>query len=206
MDNVWSEKTLSLVNWKAHRGVLNEHDKNCKQITKHTHKQMPTAKQARQCDKLTLPDCPFECGEIKNQDHVLSCPHPTRKDDCKTLLRRLRAKCDEMKTDPSVKDLPLQGAERHFKGWPENERHNKCQRILQSQNMIGWEQMLKGRMSKEWEKNCDKCARINKDADKNVSGLKWTINIIDETWKWFLNEWQERNDKMHGEDKITRAQ
>ena len=72
--------------------------------------------------------------------------------------------------------------------------------------MVGWEQMLKGRMSKEWEKNYDKCARINKDADENVNGLKWTINIIDETWKWFLNKWQERNDKMHGEDKITRAQ
>ena len=111
-----------------------------------------------------------------------------------------------MKTDPSVKDLLLQGVERHFKGWPENERHNKCQRILQSQNMIGWEQMLKGRMSEEWEKNYDKHARINKDADKSVNGLKWTINIINETWKWFLNKWQERNNKMHGVDKITRAQ
>ena len=111
-----------------------------------------------------------------------------------------------MKTDPSMRDLPLQGVERHFKEWPEIDRHNKCQRLLQSQNMIRWDQTSKGRMSEEWEKNYDKHARINKDADKNVSGLKWTINIIDETWKWFLNEWQERNDKMHGEDKITRAQ
>ena len=111
-----------------------------------------------------------------------------------------------MKTVPSVKDLPLQGVERHFKGWPENERHNKHQRILQSQNVIGWEQTSKGRMSEEWEKNYDKCARINKDADENVNGLKWTINIIDKTWKWFLNKWQERNDKMHGVDEITRSQ
>ena len=30
--------------------------------------------------------------------------------------------------------------------------------------------------------------------------------MIDKTWKWFLNEWQERNKKMHGVDEIARAQ
>ena len=50
-------------------------------------------------------------------------------------------------------------------------------------------------MSKEWEKNYDKHARNNRDADKKMNGLKLTINITDETWKWFLNEWQERNEK-----------
>ena len=102
-----------------------------------------------QHDKLTPPHCPFECGEIGNQDHVLSCPHPTRKDNYKKLLRRLHAKCDKMKTDPSMKDLLLQGVERHFKGWTESDKHDKHQRILQSQNMIGWDQIMKRRMSKE---------------------------------------------------------
>ena len=60
---------------------------------------------------------------------------------------------------------------------------------MQSQNVMGWEQMLKGRMSKEWDKNYDKCAKNNRDADEKMNGLKWTINIIDKTWKWFLNEW-----------------
>ena len=42
--------------------------------------------------------------------------------------------------------------------------------------------------------------------DKKMNGLKWTINTTDETWKWFLNKWQERNKKTHGVDKIARAQ
>ena len=46
-------------------------------------------------------------------------------------------------------------------------------------------------MSKEWEKNYDQCAKHNRDADKKMNQLKWTINAIDKTWKWFLNEWQE---------------
>ena len=61
-------------------------------------------------------------------------------------------------------------------------------------------------MSKEWEKNYDQCAKHNRDADKKMNGLKWTIDTINKTWKWFLNEWQERNEKMHGVDEIARAQ
>ena len=87
-----------------------------------------------------------------------------------------------MKTDPSMRDLPLQGVERHFKGWPETDRHNEHQRLLQSQNMIGWDQILKGRMSNEWEKKCDQHAKHDQDADKKMNGLKSTINTIDKTW------------------------
>ena len=71
---------------------------------------------------------------------------------------------------------------------------------------MGWDQVLKGRLSKEWEKNHDKHAKHNREADKKMNRSKWTINVIDEMWHWFLKEWQDRKDKMHGVDEIAKAQ
>lgn len=104
-------------------------------------------KKMHQCDKLMPPECPFGCGEIKNQQHVLCCKHEQRNSNCKHLLRSMWLKCNEMSADPSLHDVLSHDIKQHFKEHPEIDQHNKCNRVLKLQNMMGWDQLLKGRIS-----------------------------------------------------------
>ena len=110
-----------------------------------------------------------------------------------------------MQTDPSMRDLLLDGAEKHFQGQVELAIHRKCPKIVKSQNFVGWDQILKGRMSDEWQISCNK-HKCNTNATNKIDGLMWTTNIIHETWQWFLKEWMDRNEKMHGINAIAKAQ
>ena len=64
---------------------------------------------------------------------------------------------------------------------------------------------MKGRMSEEWEVNCNTHKCRTNDANNKIDGLQWSINIVHETWV-FLKEWFDRNKKMHGADMIAKAQ
>ena len=69
-DNDWTEEACNAVNWTAMGRALNKNDKHRKQLVKFVHKQLPTAKRVHECDKLAPPECPFGCGEIKDQEHA----------------------------------------------------------------------------------------------------------------------------------------
>ena len=46
----------------------------------------------------------------------------------------------------------MKGTEGMFLNSPDMENHNKCGRTLETQNCTGWENLTKGRVSEEWEK------------------------------------------------------
>ena len=77
---------------------------------------------------------------------------------------------------------------------------------MQSQNLIGWDQALKGRMSEQWQISFDKCKWSTKNVANKIDGLTWSIDTIHEMCQWFLKEWMDRNEKMHGTDAIAKAQ
>ena len=111
-----------------------------------------------------------------------------------------------MNTDPSLHDLLIRGIKRQLLGHLDPLIHGKCLMTLQSQNDIGWNQLLKGRMSKEWEVNCNAHKRRTNNVNNEINGLQWSVNIVHETWAWFLKEWLDRNKKIHGADMIAKAQ
>jgi len=120
---------------------------------------------------------------------MLRCQHQDRKDNCEQLLRKLHEKCNEMQTDPSLRDLLIKGMEGMFANVPDLSNHNKHGRTLETQNCIGWENVTRGRMSKEWEKSCNWHKRITNDFNNETDGLQWCVKMTHETGQWFLQEW-----------------
>ena len=59
-------------------------------------------------------------------------------------------------------------------------------------------------MGKEWERNCDTHKRRTNNADNKIDGLQWSVNIVHKMWTWFVKEWFDRNEKMHGADIVAK--
>ena len=100
-----------------------------------------------------------------------------------------------MQTDPSMRDLLLDGTEQHFQGQSELAIHRKHPKTVQSQNMIGQDQVLKGCMSEEWQISFDKHKWSTRNVTSEVDGLTWSMNMMHKMWQWFLKEWKDRNKK-----------
>ena len=105
-----------------------------------------------------------------------------------------------METDPSLQDALTKGIEKMFLNSPDMENHNKCGRMLETQNCTGWNNLMKGRMSEEWENGCNWCKRTKNNSNDEIDGLQWCVKTMHKIWQWFLKEWFDRNKKMHGTD------
>ena len=108
-------------------------------------------------------------------------------------------KCNEMSADPSLHDVLSHDIKQHFKEHPEIDQHNKCNRVLKLQNMMGWDQLLKGRISEWLEISVNKKSKHKQDTNNKHNGLQLCV------WKWFLQEWKDRNEATHGVDAIAKV-
>ena len=91
-----------------------------------------------------------------------------------------------------------------FGNRPDVSNHNKCGRMLETQNHTGWENLMKGRMSEEWEKSHNWFERNDNDPNNEMDGSQWCVRMTHEMWQWFLQEWFDRNKKMHGADAVAK--
>jgi hypothetical protein len=70
------------------------------------------------------------------------------------------------------------------------------EKINTGQERIGWNQLLLGRISIEWEKTYNR-------QTNTTNGQKWTSEIIRQLWKYHETRWNERCNKIHSEDETT---
>lgn len=77
-----------------------------------------------------------------------------------------------------------------------------------NQDAIGWNNFLKGWLSKQWSKtqqstydtmNRRRNARCQDFLAPKYSGQWWASNLIKQIISYSLNEWQIRNNKLHAE-------
>ena len=75
--------------------------------------------------------------------------------------------------------------------------------VAEAQSRIGWDQLLKGRLSIAWSQVQQECLGAF-DGKKN--GITWAASVC----KWMLQSWLElwsiRNGERHGRDALTRAE
>jgi hypothetical protein len=73
---------------------------------------------------------------------------------------------------------------------------DQMEKINTSQERIGWNHLLLGRISVEWEKTYNR-------QTNSTNGHKWTSEIIRQLWKYHKTRWNERCNKIHSEDEKT---
>jgi len=80
---------------------------------------------------------------------------------------------------------------REKREWPRD-----LQLAFQAQEEIGWDQVLSGRIAKQWERQ-----EVHKTKDiSRVSSNRWTRKIIRLSWDYGLEIWKTRNEMVHGND------
>jgi hypothetical protein len=73
---------------------------------------------------------------------------------------------------------------------------DKMEKIYTNQERIGWNNLLMGQISLEWEKTYNR-------QTNSTNGQKWTSGIIRQLWKFHERRWNERCNKVHSEDETT---
>lgn len=75
--------------------------------------------------------------------------------------------------------------------------------LRQDQTKIGWQNLLKGRLSKRWasiQQAYLESRPTTASTDNDQRGLQWTVSTIDCIFKCWLDLWDIRNQDRHGKD------
>ena len=101
-----------------------------------------------------LSSSPFcrACGECETHLHFLTCCHPSRIPLKQRLLTHLRKHLLSITTDPSLKRILLESINQLLTGQssPLPAHTSPYYTLVQSQSMIGWDNLLRGFLSTEW--------------------------------------------------------
>ena len=112
---------------------------------------------------------------------------------------------DKLNTDPVILDIVLKGISSLFKNTLMEPHHysDKYWLLVASQNQIGWDNFLKGRISTDFATLQDSYITPSQRTPKN-NGTTWTTNIAALVMKQWLDLWKQRNEDRHGNDKETK--
>ena len=77
-------------------------------------------------------------------------------------------------------------------------------KLIAQQNRIGWRQLFNGRVSRQWSTLQQAHLRKNSLLTSRQSGPLWTVSVITSLWTSWHTIWEDRNQKVHGHDTLTR--
>ena len=204
----WSEEIFNSIHWDILGDAL-----KCKQgiqrVTVHKliHRWQPTNRyvQRNQRRRPNTAMC-TECGEIDGQLHYMEC-----KSDYFTEARSFAwvKFCNKMKAYKSEATLlrviwiGIQNwIYRDFDGdLPCGEEINAEEyRLLthayESQNEIGWDHFITGKVSKKW--SAFYALRVPESMEKEGKVLAFGRTLVDSIWSYTLDVWRAHNEAVHG--------
>ena len=194
----WTEKEFNQIAWSAHQREIGRIPRY-KQVTlyKYIHGWLATNKR-RSRERASIPAQCLFCGHEENRTHIFVCAHAQ--------LRRIREQrknklltqiCDGI--DPACAAVFTAGlntvfgssapAERTKQDWP-----SRLQESYDTQEGIGWINVLYGRMAGQWEQMAEYNGAVVHGSDKFV----WTGKVIRLSWDFGLDLWKIRNQMVHG--------
>lgn len=217
--NGWSAEVMQTINWDAHEMAIKKSNQRRIHITKLVHDILPTNKVVHRnhVERQTCPICPER--RIEDRDHIIRCQHPTRAQWRADTMTTLEKKCKDMKTNPGLTKVLLNGLDTWFQGGHQLEGDQfspKFHRLIRQQNQIGWRQLFSGRLSREWAGLQDDYIFLSRARQRDqpnstslvsrrYTGDTWCTAIITEIWAQWLQVWTLRNADIHGHDQRTRA-
>lgn len=71
-------------------------------------------------------------------------------------------------------------------------------KLINAQEKIGWLQIMRGRILKQFIINHNMYAHLNKH---KMDGKQWNSKVIQYIWKYMTSLWKNRNKFVHGDQK-----
>jgi hypothetical protein len=159
--NDWTESTIVSTNWKAFeqayaRGPFFKHRVT---LVKHFNGISPTGKIAHRNDSSHPAGCPSCDCPVKEEDHVVLCPSPSRRQWRSSFISGLQQLLDKptMDSQLALSHILRHGTMLWFRHefYDPNTVSPRYCRLVHEQNAIGWNQLFHGRLTKEWQRHQD---------------------------------------------------
>ena len=147
--------------------------------------------------------CPSCDCDKETEEHLYLCPHPDRtlwRNSCK---RTVTTKLSKANTEPDLLELAVDGLNALFDQvtldpglYPP-----KCTALIVSQNEIGWDNFLCGRLAKQWADIQDIHLHSKNLKTSRKTGVTWATDLAHLLLQQWLDLWKLRNEARHGKDK-----
>lgn len=202
----WDEEVIQMIDWKIYSYILPKYQKTRTTLVKHLHAISPTGHIAHRNDHHQPHECPACNQEYEDNNHVILCQHASRAAWRSSTLQHISG-YQPGQSDPYLLDILRDGVTRfHQQDQPPLIQHYppRYHVLISCQNQIGWDQVYRGRWSKEWLRLQD--AYHNNRQIRDSNSTSWMVSLgrllIDQ---WFL-VWHIRNEQRHGRDQIRHSQ
>jgi hypothetical protein len=192
-----------MVDWPVHAAALRARPKRSVQLTKLCHEILPTAARVNKYDARHSPQCPRCHDHLESIDHLLQCPAPARLEWTVSTLRHLAAVSVKRSDHHDIiLDIYVSGLEHWMSGTPllSSDYPATFHDLIASQESIGWNQLLRGRVSILWAKHIDEFLATKSTNHPSSSGHLWVKSMTLTFWDQFFVLWEERNAVVHGAD------
>jgi hypothetical protein len=208
--NGWVPRNFEEVDWEAHRIAMNRHSRQRTTLFKHMHNHLPVGHVVKRYSPIYSDKCPSCDVEDEGCSHLHVCPAESREKWRQDFVTSLKDKLTKTKTDPALTALMVTGVRKMLKQEAltkqqalNNPDFSDLAHIAESQHGIGWDQLLKGRLSVHWA--TAQHARMD-TSDPKKNGTSWAAEVADFILTKWLELWKSRNDDRHGVDTVTSEQ
>ena len=179
----WSD--TSHIDWTVFQQLNSRNSHRLVFYLKWIHLLLPTGKLLHRRNPRESPLCPA-CGSLEDNDHFVTCPHPSRRASHITLISSLRRYLTSSLLDSILADILIEGVNSLFTGIPFNlsrypsEYHALC---LQQSN-LGWINLMRGFISTQWSHLASKsCIPNVSPTSILVSCLHLLCSSVQSIWK-----------------------
>jgi hypothetical protein len=182
--NEWSDEVFDSISWVAYGSAsagLTDSLRNY--VVKFSHSWLPIGVRERRCS-ATTDLCP-QCTEIETVPHLYRCEArgPWRH----RFLIHLHGHLTENKTAADIRCIITKGIENWFLTGDTNDPDS-----IEPVEQIGWFQVLKGYIPKEWTLKQEGFYRRQRKTTKHYTGEQWTKELIEFFWTHSHTLWKER--------------
>jgi hypothetical protein len=205
-DKPWSEEIYSSIDWQHYGETFKKLSVGQRiQTSKYTNDLLPTARRLQVFNNRNDGRC-FACQRLwEDTTHVLTCPCEAR---CQARtaarvifqqqLTRLHTPdilnkliCDSMDSWMARRPVTLPA-------WNVREPiQREMRRAFTAQSKIGWDQFLRGRVAKAWQRPIQTYYRLRQPGE-SFTPEQWMRKLISALWTFSLTMWRQRCSEFHG--------
>jgi hypothetical protein len=140
--------------------------------------------------------CPYCEAVSEDMAHFLSCCHPVATQSRSAMVNSVRIHLSRAHTHPTLQQLVMSAITATEIPMPDDPTF---QQLWTHQTAIGWDNILRGKLSLEWVQTVDRVTSSN-------SGEQWCISLLRQIWSAFYTMWKQRCEFIHGTDKERQRQ
>eukprot|EP00980_Cylindrotheca_fusiformis_P010202 scaffold2269_cov65-Cylindrotheca_fusiformis.AAC.2 len=199
----WTASTIRIVDWTVFQRCRARLNHRHIQMTKLIFDLLPTAVVVARSQPAAKDVCPLCKVDPETNAHLYQCSAASVRSWRSTTLTELRTLLEQWDTKHGLVEVLMSGLSLAFDAESGDqlslmEFPLSLHSLIQEQNSIGWQQLLRGRVSCQWAKLQQEVYTARSETDKTVTGTTWITTVVTSVLTQVLDLWKQRNDFVYG--------